>query len=113
MVITDHKPILDLFHKRAFTNNAKFNRYFLSILEHSLSFRYIPGRFNVIADGLARLSKDKLSNCVAFTCQVVELDLDLVKVEQNKARRLGTLRQIYFCILRWFRILFLSMIVCI
>ena len=29
-------------------------------------------------------SKDKLSNCVAFTCQVVDLDLDLVKVEHDK-----------------------------
>ena len=38
MVITDHKPILDLFRKRAFTSNAKFHRYFLSILEYSPSF---------------------------------------------------------------------------
>ena len=79
MVITDHKPILDLFRKRAFTNNDKFNRYFLSIF-----FSIYPGRFNVIADGLSRLSEDELSNCVAFTCQVIDLDLDLVKVEQDK-----------------------------
>ena len=28
----------------------------------------------MIADGLSRLSEDELSNCVAFTCQVVDLD---------------------------------------
>ena len=38
----------------------------------------------MIADGLSRLSEDELSNCVAFTCQVVDLDLDLVKEEQDK-----------------------------
>ena len=92
MVITDHKPILDLFRKCAFTNNAKFNRYFLSILEYSPSFQYIPGRFNVIADGLSRLSEDELSNCVAFTCQVVDLDLDLVKVEQDKDEEIRNIK---------------------
>ena len=92
MVITDHKTILDLFRKRAFTNNAKFNRYFLSILEYSPSFRYVPGRFNVIADGLSRLVEDELSNCVAFTCQVVDLDLDLVKVEQDKDEEIRNIK---------------------
>ena len=30
-VLTDHKPIGDLFKKRAFTNNQKFNRWFVSV----------------------------------------------------------------------------------
>ena len=83
-VITDHKPILDLFWKRTFTNNQKFNRYFMSILEYSPTFKYVPGRFNVIANGLSRLSEDEIINCVTFTCQVVDIDMDTVKTEQDK-----------------------------
>ena len=84
-VITDHKPILDLFKKRTFTNNQKFNCYFMTILEFSPTFRYIPGRFNTIADGLSRISKDnELVNSVVFTTQIVDLDLNRVKVEQDR-----------------------------
>ena len=83
-VITDHKPILDLFKKRTFTNNQKFNRYFVSILEFSPTFRYIPGKFNTIADGLSHLSEDnELVNSVVFMTQIVDLDLDRVKIEQD------------------------------
>ena len=54
------------------------------ILEYSPSFKYVPGRFNVIADGLSRLSEDETINCVTFTCQVVDIDMDTVKTEQDK-----------------------------
>ena len=83
-VITDHKPILDLFKKRTFTNNQKFNRYFMSILEYSPSFRYIPGHFNTIADGLSHLSEDELANNVTFTAQTVDIDMDRIRIEQDK-----------------------------
>ena len=79
-VITDNKPILDLFKKRTFTNNQKFNRYFISILEYSPSFRYIPGHFNTIADGLSRLSEDELTNNVTFTAQIVDIDMDRIRI---------------------------------
>ena len=83
-VITDHKPILDLSKKRTFTNNQKFNSYFMSILEYSPSFRYIPGCFNKIADGLSRLSEDELANNVTFTVQIVDIDMDRIRIEQDK-----------------------------
>ena len=91
-VITDHKPILDLFKKRTFTNNQKFNRYFMSILEYSPSFRYIPGRFNTIADGLSRLSGDELANNVTFTVQIVDIDMDRIRIEQDKDERIRNIK---------------------
>ena len=80
-VITDHKHILDLFKKRTFTNNQKFNRYFMSILEYSPSFKYIPGHFNTIADGLSHFSEDELANNVIFTAQIVDIDMDRIRIE--------------------------------
>ena len=73
--ITDHKPILDLFKKRTFTNNQKFSWYFMSILEYSPSFKYIPRHFNTIADGISRLSEEELANNVTFTAQIVDIDM--------------------------------------
>ena len=83
-VITDHKPILDLFKKITFTNNQKFNQYFMSILKYSPSFKYIPRRFNTIADRLSRLSEDELANNVTFTAQIVDIDIDRIRIEQDK-----------------------------
>ena len=87
-ILTDHKPILDLFKKRDFINNQKFNRWFLSILEYGPEFKYIPGKSNTLADGLSRAfedeEKDKIKKLECFTCQVVDLSLDLVKEEQQK-----------------------------
>ena len=91
-VITDQKPILDLFKKGTFTNNQKFNRYFMSILEYSPSFRYIPGRFNTIADGLSRLSEDELTNNVTFTAQIVDIDMDRIRIEQDKDERIRNIK---------------------
>ena len=53
-VLIDHKPICDLFKKRAFTNNQKFKRWFVSIVEFSPEFQHIPGKWDTIADGLSR-----------------------------------------------------------
>ena len=87
-ILTDHKPILDLFKKRDFINNQKFNRWFLAILEYGPEFKYIPGRSNTLADGLSRAfeeeEKSKIKKMECFTCQVVDLSLELVREEQQK-----------------------------
>ena len=57
-VLADHKPICDLFKKRAFTNNQKFNRWFISVLEFAPDFKHIPGKWNTIADGLSCSQED-------------------------------------------------------
>lgn len=43
-VLTDHMPICDMFKKRSFTNNLKFNRWFISVLEFNPDFKHIPGK---------------------------------------------------------------------
>ena len=87
-VITDHLPVVDLFKKRAFVQNAKFNRWFLSVLEFNPQFRYLPGRYNTIADGLSRVSEDEndgnSKQAYSFTIQNVDLDMALVRIEQEK-----------------------------
>ena len=87
-VLTDHKPICDLFKKRAFTNNQKFNRWFVSVFEFSPEFRHIRGKWNTIADGLSRSQEDNVKMVTTrsfyFSCQVVDLDSDRVREEQEK-----------------------------
>ena len=64
----------------------------MTILQFS-PFRYIPGRFNTIADGLSRLSEDnELVNSVVFTTQIVDLDLNRVKVEQDCDERIRNIK---------------------
>ena len=87
-ILTDHKPLLDLFRKRDFINNQKFNRWFLSVLEYGPEFKYIPGQYNTLADGLSRAfedeERDQIQTLECFTCQVVDLDMDIVRQEQKK-----------------------------
>ena len=87
-VLTDHKPICDMFKRRSFTNNLKFNRWFISVLEFNPDFRYIPGKWNTIADCLSRSQEDnqkvQTTRSFCFTCEIVDLDLGLVKTEQEK-----------------------------
>ena len=87
-MITDHLPIVDLFKKRAFVHSAKFNRWFLSILEFNPQFRYLPGKYNTIADGLSRVTEDEenneVKNSFSFVLQNVDLDMDIVREEQQK-----------------------------
>ena len=87
-ILTDHKPLLDLYKKREFINNSKFNRWFLAILEFSPEIKYIPGTANNLADGLSRKFEETESKVIdrkyCFTCRVVELDMTIVKMEQEK-----------------------------
>ena len=87
-VLTNYKPICDLFKKRAFTNNQKFNRWFVSVLEFAPEFKHIPGRRNIIADGLSRSQEENekmvTTRSFCFSCQVVDLDLEMVRNEQEK-----------------------------
>ena len=86
-ILTDHKPLLDLYKKREFIQNSKFNRWFMAILEFCPNISYIPGTSNTLADGLSRAFEDTEPKVVnkkfCFTCKVVDLDLDMVQEVQD------------------------------
>ena len=96
-LLTDHKPLLDLYKKREFINNSKFNRWFLAILKFNPEIKYIPGSSNHLADGLSRAYDDTESKAVnkkfCFTCQIIELDLDTVKEQQYKDEKISNIRR--------------------
>ena len=87
-IITDHRPVVDLFKKRAFVENSKFNRWFISVLEFNPDFKYIPGRYNTIADGLSRVAEEEVSNqsktYYSFLVENTDLDMNIVREEQEK-----------------------------
>ena len=51
-VVTDHKALTHLFSSTVL--NAKLWRWALYLQQFSITFRYLPGRFNVVADCLSR-----------------------------------------------------------
>ena len=86
-VITDHLPVVDLFKKQTFVQNSKFNRWFLSVLEYNPQFKYLPGRYNTIADSLSRVfEEDNIAHkqFVSFQVQTFDLDMDLVREQQHR-----------------------------
>ena len=87
-ILTDHKPLLDLFKRRDFISNQKFNRWFLAVLEYGPNFRYIPGPSNTLADGLSRAfeeeEKNKIMEMHCFCCQSIDLDMEKICEEQQK-----------------------------
>ena len=51
-VVTDHKALTNLFSSTVL--NAKLWRWAMYLQQFSITFRYLPGRFNVVADCLSR-----------------------------------------------------------
>ena len=90
-ILTDHKPVLDLFKCRNLS--GKLARWFLHVQEFNPSLSYIPGSKNNIADALSRIGPDldgnKQDSNYTFVVQEVYLDLDIVKDEQLKDSSLG------------------------
>ena len=88
-VITDHRPVVDLFKKRTFVQNAKFTCWYMCVLEFNPSFKYLPGRYNTIADGLSRISEDedpvsdKEKVSYSFIAQKLDLDMECFRLEQQ------------------------------
>ena len=51
-VLTDHKPLLELFNKPGLS--PKRSRWWLTIQDFSPEFKYVQGKLNVVADALSR-----------------------------------------------------------
>ena len=67
--------------------NSKFNRWFLYVLEFNPQFKYLPGKYNTIADGLSRMSEDEDSQeHISYSFLVQNLDLDMTLVRQEQER---------------------------
>lgn len=88
-ILTDHQPVLGLFKGRNLT--GKLARWFLQIQEMEPEMKYIPGTANTIADALSRVHQPPdegvsttTKPCYTISVQQVELDLDLIRTEQEK-----------------------------
>ena len=81
-MITDHLPVVCLFKRCAFV------LWFLNVLEFNPQFKSLREKYNTIADALSRVSEDVKGNQdkyeYSFLVQNVDLDITLVKIEQEK-----------------------------
>ena len=76
IVLTDHKPVLDIFNKPDLSVNRA--RMFLTIQDYHPKLKYISGKSNVIADALSRNIK-----CDSI---IAELEVSSLKEEEEENR---------------------------
>lgn len=53
---TDHKPLVGIFHKNVSEISPRLQRMMLRIYKYDVQLQYLPGKENVIADALSRVS---------------------------------------------------------
>lgn len=85
---TDHRPLVYLFSLRDPT--SKLNRMRLELEEYDFEIQYIPGKHNVVADALSRISmndlKEKYGNVLAVTTRLQRRIHDIQTHENHPSK---------------------------
>uniref|UniRef100_A0A8R1I018 RNA-directed DNA polymerase n=1 Tax=Caenorhabditis japonica TaxID=281687 RepID=A0A8R1I018_CAEJA len=85
VVITDHKPLTSLLHRKDL--DGRLQKYQLSIQDYDIEIIYRPGRHNVIADALSRYFEDETNEPAVHAVQLERSDVvtaEEVREAQNE-----------------------------
>ena len=55
-VETDHKPLMSIWKKSIASTSTRVQRLLLRLLQYDIDIQYLPGKRNIIADVLSRVS---------------------------------------------------------
>ncbi|XP_066941094.1 uncharacterized protein [Macrobrachium rosenbergii] len=95
-VLTDHKPLLDLFNKLDLSPTRA--SWFLTIRYFDAKLRYTEGRHNVVADALRRSFYDSDGSCVCYVSgDCIDWDISLLDAKQDEDEILADTK----AFLRW------------
>ena len=88
-VETDHQPLTSIWKKPISSTSARIQRLLLRLLQYDIDIHYLPGKSNVIADALSRVSPlppkavdIKAINCIAENELSVNIPASKTKVEE-------------------------------
>ena len=88
-VETDHQPLTSIWKKPISSTSARIQRLLLRLLQYDIDIHYLPGKSNVIADALSRVSPlppkaadIKAINCIAENELSVNIPASKTKIEE-------------------------------
>ena len=88
-VETGHQPLTSIWKKPISSTSARIQRLLLRLLQYDIDIHYLPGKSNVIADALSRVSPLPLKavdikaiNCIAENELSVNIPASKTKVEE-------------------------------
>ena len=88
-VETDHQPLTSIWKKPIASTSARIQRLLLRLLQYDIDIHYLPGKMNVIADALSRVSPlppkptdVKAMNCIAEYELLVNIPASQTKMEE-------------------------------
>ena len=98
IIMTDHKPVLDLFNNPG--HSPRRARMFMNLQDFDPQFKYIKGSSNIIADHLSRYVFDSkepdLNIAVLFETNhsdIYNWDKDLIIKEQDEDQQLNKIKE--------------------
>ena len=88
-VETDHEPLMSIWKKLIVSTSSRVQRLLLKLLQYDIDIQYLPGKRNIIADALSRVSPlppkvtdIKAINCIAENEMSVNIPVSKTKMEE-------------------------------